>query len=71
MVTSLLSETTGTAPQAVRFHLNLADRTETESVSRYLRCRQLAVDVLDAARRADATLRLERALSHLSGPHFA
>ena len=64
MVTSKLSATT--ASPAVRFHLNLADRTETETVDRYRRYSRLAADILDAARRADAYMRLEMALSGMA-----
>jgi len=72
MATSTLSATSadGVSP-AVRFHLNLADRTETEAVDRYRRTRQLASDILDAARRADAVMRLEMTLSHLASSHLA
>ena len=51
-----------TASPAVRFHLNLADRSESEAVDRYQRHRRLADDIVDAARRADAIMRLEIAL---------
>ena len=52
----------GAASPAVRFHTNLADRTESEAVDRYLRHRRLLDDVSHAARWADAMMRLEMAL---------
>ena len=47
---------------ALRFYRTLADRSESENVGRYERHRRLAVDITDAARRADAVMRLELAL---------
>ncbi len=60
----------GVSP-AVRFHLNLADRNESEAVERYRRHKRLTSDVLDAARRADAIMRLEIALKGFPGARFA
>ena len=68
--TASLTPTAGTTP-AVRFHLTLADRTESDAVCRYHRFRRLSLDVVDAARRADAIMRLEWALCHTVGSHFA
>jgi hypothetical protein len=51
---------------AQRFYLCLADRDERESIERLRRHRQLAADIEDAARRADAVQRLELALSRRS-----
>jgi hypothetical protein len=60
---------TGQAPatssQAQHFYLCLADRDECESIERLNRHRKLAADIEDAARRADANMRLELALSRL------
>jgi hypothetical protein len=56
--------TTSTSTEAAqRFYLCLADRDEREAIERFRRHRQLAADILDAARRADAVKRLELALS--------
>ena len=72
MATSTALTSTGEATPAIRFHLNLADRTETEAVDRYVRSRRLANDVLDAARRAEARMRLEFALTRMpAGSHPA
>jgi hypothetical protein len=51
--------------QAQHFYLCLADRDECESIERLLRHRRLAADIEDAARRADAAMRLELALARL------
>ena len=53
---------------AQRFYLCLADRDERESIERLRRHRQLATDIQDAARRADAAQRLELALSRRAVP---
>lgn len=42
--------------------LDLADREEDDAVARYLRRRRFAADIVDAAKRADAVMRLELAL---------
>ena len=42
--------------------LTIADHEEDDNVERYLRRRQFAADVIEAARRADAVMRLELAL---------
>jgi hypothetical protein len=42
--------------------LTVADHEEDDNVERYLRRRQFAADVIEAARRADAVMRLELAL---------
>lgn len=47
--------------------LTIADREEDDNVDRYLRRRQFAADVIDAARRADAVMRLEIALQASTG----
>ena len=44
--------------------LALADRAESESIRRFRQLHQLRGTVDDAARRADAHLRLEHALHH-------
>jgi hypothetical protein len=44
--------------------MNSADRTEADNIRRFLRFEQLWREIDEAARRAEARLRLEHALSY-------
>ena len=63
MDTGQLTETASSKAQ--HFYLCLADGDECESIERLRRHRQLAADIEDAARRADAAIRLELALARM------
>lgn len=63
MDTGQLTETP--TSRAQHFYLCLADRDECESIERLRRHRQLAADIEEAARRADAAIRLELALARM------
>lgn len=48
--------------------MDQADRDENRAITRFARLERLWRDIADAASRADAALRLERALAQLPAP---
>ncbi|MHB8717467.1 MAG: hypothetical protein ACYDAC_01050 [Candidatus Dormibacteria bacterium] len=61
----------GTAEMAARELQRLADASEDDSTTRYVRQQRLAVVVAEACRRAEAMMRLEASLHVLPAPRPA